>query len=109
MTEWVLPAATLVAAIGLTYVFCVRPMRASRCAMTSQAAPGATGDADRQREKAEIEAARAQLAALRASIAAPVTPCGSGRVLDPHQPQTVGDDTSPPSGGTADARSDRSG
>ena len=108
MTEWVLPAATLVAAIGLTYVFCVRPMRAGRCAMTSQAPPDRTGDLDR-REAAEIEAARAQLAALRASVAAPVIPRGSGRVLDPHQLQTVGDDTYPPRGGTADAGSDRSG
>ncbi len=64
MTEAALAAATLLAAIGLTYVFCVRPMRQGRCAMTSE--PSSDLSSDQRREQAEIEAARAQVAALRA-------------------------------------------
>ncbi|MBA3741620.1 hypothetical protein [Sporichthya sp.] len=65
MNSLVLPVATLLAAIGLTYVFCIRPMRKVRCATTRPSAPDVT--AGRGSEQAEIEAARAQLAALRAT------------------------------------------
>lgn len=64
MSESLLPALTLVAAIALTYLFCIRPMRRGRCAMTPPSGPAPT--AEQHRLQAEIEAARAQLAALRA-------------------------------------------
>lgn len=66
MTQAMLPAATLVAAIALTYLCCVRPMRQGRCATTSQAASGKSPE--QQREQVEIEQARAELAALRARL-----------------------------------------
>lgn len=65
MSELALPIATLIAAVALTYLFCVRPMRQhGRCAITPRTAAGA----DQRRELAQIEAARAELAALRAKI-----------------------------------------
>jgi hypothetical protein len=66
MIQAALPAATLVAAIALTYLFCVRPMRQGRCDMSSQPASGMPEP--QQRELAEIVQARAQLAALRANL-----------------------------------------
>lgn len=59
MNPTLLAALTLVAAVGLTYLFGVRPMLKGRCAASSRPA----GAAEQQ---AEIEAARAQFNALRA-------------------------------------------
>ena len=108
MTEVALAAATLAASVGLTYVFCVRPMRQGRCAMTS--APSSDTSAAQRSERAEIDAARARVAALRACI--PVSPAESGSDAG-----TTGrggshaaiDGASGPGASSAGARTDRSG
>lgn len=69
MNGLLLPALTLLAAIGLTYLFCVRPMRKGQCASARPAGPQST--TGQGADQAEIEAARAQLAALRARQPAP--------------------------------------
>lgn len=59
--ESLLPALVAVAAIGLTYVVCIRPMRRSRCAAMPQQHSEAA-DAERA---AEIDRLRAEVAELR--------------------------------------------
>lgn len=43
MQSW-LPIVVLVAAIGLTYLFCIRPMRRSRCGRVAGTAGNQTDD-----------------------------------------------------------------
>jgi hypothetical protein len=57
---WLLPLAVSVAAAGLTYWFCVRPMRRPEQCLSAAAPPDATLDA-------HLRAAREELAGLRAS------------------------------------------
>lgn len=59
MSEWWLPGGVAVAALVLTYLFCVRPMRRGRCAMP---AAGSNSAADLDRDLAE---ARTELTRLR--------------------------------------------
>jgi hypothetical protein len=60
MTQVAIAAATLVAAVTLTYVFCVRPMRRGR----------SVGETCTQRPETRDDAAPgAELAALRAQLA----------------------------------------
>ena len=51
MMELILPAVTAIAAITLTYLFCVRPMRRGRCAMGAQTATPAR---DEQQSRARL-------------------------------------------------------
>lgn len=60
MTEWLAPAGVLLAAVTLTYVFCVRPMRRGGCHTLTAGRPG-TKELDRA-----LEQTRAELARLRA-------------------------------------------
>lgn len=65
MTEWLLPVAVSVAALALTYLFCIRPMRRGRChgmSHPSTAADGANSEA-RDLERA-LEGSRSELAEL---------------------------------------------
>ena len=67
MSEWLLPVGVSLAAVVLTYLFCVRPMRRGHCHGSSRAgspAPGADRDqADLDRA---LDAARNDLGALLA-------------------------------------------
>jgi type II secretory pathway component PulM len=57
---WLLPLAVTVAAAGLTYWFCVRPMRRRAQCVSAATPPDAALDA-------RLRAAREELAGLRAS------------------------------------------
>lgn len=57
MTSW-LPAITAVAAITLTYLLCIRPMRHGRCGMAPHQQPDA-------KLQAEITELRAEIASFR--------------------------------------------
>ena len=57
---WLLPLAVTGAAAGLTYWFCVRPMRRRERCGSAAAPPNATVEA-------QVRAAREELAGLRAS------------------------------------------
>lgn len=59
MSTWY-ALAVLTAAIGLTYVFCVRPMRRGQCDM-SGATTGATGESERRDEIAQLRTEIAQV------------------------------------------------
>jgi len=66
VSEWLLPAGVAIAALALTYLFCLRPMRRGYCsAGTNRVAGGAeaghTEDSDRA-----LRHARTELARLRA-------------------------------------------
>lgn len=69
MTGWIVPAATLAGAATLTYLMCVRPMRRSRGCARGCGSIAANQAASEAEMAAEIEAARKQLAALRADAA----------------------------------------
>lgn len=57
--DWLLPAGVAAAAIGLTYVFCIRPMRRGHCAMMPAT------DAEESERATEIARLRAEVAELR--------------------------------------------
>ena len=63
MSEWLLPAAVLAAALALTYLFCVRPMRGGACLNASVASAPSAGEADLDRA---LQQARDELHRLRA-------------------------------------------
>lgn len=73
MSEWVLPIGVTLAALTLTYLFCIRPMRrggghqATVGGQTAPAACCAAGDANRSADQdidQALERARAELARL---------------------------------------------
>jgi len=59
--ESLVPALIAAAAIGLTYVICIRPMRRGHCAMM----PPQHSDAADAERAAEIDQLRAEVAGLR--------------------------------------------
>jgi hypothetical protein len=61
VSEWGLPAGILLAAVGLTYFFCVRPMRRRNCATSAAERLSTTEELDRA-----LDGARTELARLRA-------------------------------------------
>ncbi len=63
--ELVIPAITLLAAIGLTYLFCIRPMRTGRpCGMCPPGSMHSTHDkATTEVTVEDLQAARDKLAA----------------------------------------------
>lgn len=64
------PAAIAASAVTLTYLFCIRPMRRSRCMMPAARKPVRGPDAlDRA-----LDDARTELAALRANSTPPLAP-----------------------------------
>lgn len=74
MSQWWLPAGTAIAAIVLTYLFCVRPMRREhRATTTTRPAPG-NQDLDRA-----LDSARAHLDRIRADAeSGPAAPARTG-------------------------------
>jgi hypothetical protein len=80
VSEWLLPAGTAVAALTLTYFFCVRPMRRGQCASTSPAPAVAPEELDRA-----LVRARAELARLGQDAPGPHT--APSAASSPHQPQ----------------------
>ena len=61
MTDLWLPAGTALAAVALTYLFCVRPMRRTKSAHTRTGRPSGPAELDKA-----LGQARAELARLRA-------------------------------------------
>lgn len=59
MTATILPIAVLIAAIALTYLFCIRPMRRGTCGMAAQP------DDAQQRRDEEIRALHQEIKELR--------------------------------------------
>jgi hypothetical protein len=60
MSELLLPASVAIAAVALTYVFCVRPMRRGHCGMGSSAAQPRDLDSQLGQARAELERALAE-------------------------------------------------
>jgi hypothetical protein len=58
VSEWGLPAGILLAAVGLTYFFCVRPMRRRNCATSAAERLSTTEELDRALDGARTELAR---------------------------------------------------
>lgn len=89
MTDWLLPVGVATAALVLTYLFCLRPMRRGQCSAGAvQARAGARrGCGEREAEDLDraLERARADLARLRAEhdAVAPTAAPSSGRSLGP--------------------------
>lgn len=77
MSEWLLPAGVAIAAVALTYFFCVRPMRRGHCASTTTERPNRSTDVDRALEQARTELARLRSQANR-----------DGRMHSPVPPST---------------------
>lgn len=67
MSGWWLPVLTLIGAIGLTYLLCLRPMRRGRCGLR---AAHAASPEDRALDR-QLREARAEYARLRASPPSP--------------------------------------
>ena len=65
MSEWLLPAGTAIAAVALTYFFCVRPMRRGHCASIATEPPNSSTDLDRALEQARTELTRLRSQANR--------------------------------------------
>lgn len=81
MSQWLLPVAVSLAALTLTYLFCLRPMRRGHClhgAPTTASRPSAAQAEADDLDQALIRA-RAELARLRQSAATPLSPDGGGR------------------------------
>lgn len=64
MSQWLLPASTVIAAVALMYFFCVRPMRRGDCASTT-GRPSSSADLDRALEQARTELTRLRSEATR--------------------------------------------
>lgn len=60
MSELFLPASIAIAAVALTYVFCVRPMRRGHCGMGSSAAQHRDLDSELTQARAELNRALAE-------------------------------------------------
>lgn len=63
MSTW-FALAVLVAAVGLTYLFCIRPMRRGQCGMGGSAA-GQAGESNRREE---IDRLRDEIAQARRDL-----------------------------------------
>jgi hypothetical protein len=63
MSTW-LALAVLAAAIGLTYLFCVRPMRRGQCGL----AGSATTQAGKVKRRDEIDQLREEIAQVRRDL-----------------------------------------
>lgn len=80
MSEWLLPGAVTVAALALTYVFCIRPMRrgmrgqAPGFSSTARVCCQGGGAAGAAEKDGELDRARGELAPLRAQEQASTTP-----------------------------------
>ncbi len=75
MSELWLPASVAAAAVTLTYVFCVRPMRRGHCGMGSSARQRRDLDRELAQVRAELDRAWAeQVSDKRASEAAAQEP-----------------------------------
>jgi hypothetical protein len=75
MSELWLPASVAAAAVTLTYVFCVRPMRRAHCGMGSSARQRRDLDRELAQVRAELDRALAeQVSDKRASEAAAQEP-----------------------------------
>ncbi len=75
MSELWLPASVAAAAVTLTYVFCVRPMRRGHCGMGSSARQRRDLDRELAQVRAELDRASAeQVSDKRASEAAAQEP-----------------------------------
>ncbi|PPK94548.1 hypothetical protein CLV92_10751 [Kineococcus xinjiangensis] len=70
MTELLLPATTLIAVLGATYFFCLRPMRRGRCAMAMAAGAGRSCNEIDSVDR-DLAQARERLAQLRVTAARP--------------------------------------
>jgi hypothetical protein len=60
MSELLLPASVAIAAVALTYVFCIRPMRRGHCGMGSPAVHPRDLDSQLGQARAELETALAE-------------------------------------------------
>lgn len=60
MSEWWLPLGSVLAAVGLTYFFCMRPMRRGHCASTPAGRSPTAEQLDR-----DLDQARTHLTRLR--------------------------------------------
>jgi hypothetical protein len=58
VSEWWLPAGTVIAAVALTYFFCVRPMRRGHCATTATGRSSTSAELDRALDQARIHLTR---------------------------------------------------
>lgn len=58
MTEWWLPAGAAVAAVALTYFFCLRPMRRGHCAGNQPSQSSKAQELDQALDRAHHELAR---------------------------------------------------
>ena len=68
MSQLIIPGLVAVAAVTLTYVFCIRPMRnGSHCAMPGMSQAGNCGDGA---VDAEIQRLRAEVASLHRDLSA---------------------------------------
>lgn len=96
MSEWALPLLVLAAALGSTYLFCLRPMRNGNCA-TRNCSPASAGD---QRVDRELQEARLELQRVRAEIgvgtaAYPASPAPAARGTAPAFPDVGTSSTAP--------------
>lgn len=86
MSEWLLPIGVSLAAVVLTYLFCIRPMRRGHCHGTSAAAAaGHAPDRARQDLDRALEEARRDLAALSGPHTGPMAPRPLVRTRSDHQ------------------------
>lgn len=65
MKELALPILVALAALTLTYFFCLRPMRRGHCAATPQAGESAEREAEIARLRAEVAALRSDMGQRR--------------------------------------------
>jgi hypothetical protein len=66
MSELLLPASVAIAAVALTYVFCIRPMRRGHCGMASSTSHGRGLDQELAEVRAELARELAQPGSERA-------------------------------------------
>jgi len=74
VSEWWLPAGILLAAVGLTYFFCVRPMLRGNCATSASGRSSTAEELDRALDEARTELTRLRGDAERNSQAHPDAP-----------------------------------
>ncbi len=89
MSELFIPGLVAVAAVTLTYAFCVRPMRNGRhCAMPgmnhAEKRPDAAFDAEVQRLRVEVASLHRDISAGRPGVDGPTTEVDP-TVKQPHQ------------------------
>ncbi len=86
MTPLAISAATLVVALTMTYLFCIRPMRRGHRRIGCDTADRSESPRGEQRA-AEISTLRAELADLRAAVVGPAgsqAPAGKDPVTPAH-------------------------